>query len=428
MDDGNRGTALSDRAVAATLDITEGVFPGGPPDAPRDGEAAIQNAVASAYAARDPVLIRGGNTKAAMLRPVQAARTLSLADHVGVTLYAPKELVFAARAGTPVTEIESVLAASGQHLIAEPPDYTRLLGAQAGARQTLGGVVSANLSGPRRVAWGAMRDHVLGVRAVNGTGDIIRSGGRVLKNVTGLDLCKLLTGAHGTLGVLMEITLKVLPAPEESASVVLRGLGEEAAVRVLSAALGSPFGVSGAAYLPDRAAALLGETDTLALVRIEESASSVAYRAAKLRTDLAAFGAAEIWPGARSVAAWRAIRDADVLPNEAGDAVWRVSVRPSRGPGVLSAVAAAGGAGYLDWGGGLVMVAGPATEAMHAAVTQAAKAAGGVWTLLRAPAPWRAVVPVVPAEAPALSVITRRVKAALDPAGILNPGRIFAGV
>ena len=221
MDDGNRGTALSDRGVSALLDVTEGVFPGGPPDKPRAGEAAVQDSVAAAYAAREPLLIRGGNTKAAMLRPVQAARTLSLADHVGVTLNAPKELVFSARAGTPVAEIEGVLAEAGQHLIAEPPDYARLLGAEAGARQTLGGVVSANLSGPRRVAWGAVRDHVLGVRAVNGTGEIIRSGGRVLKNVTGLDVCKLLTGAHGTLGVLTEITLKVLPAPAESASVVL---------------------------------------------------------------------------------------------------------------------------------------------------------------------------------------------------------------
>ena len=425
---GNRGTALSNIGVSATLDVTEGVFQGGPPEQPREGEAAVQSAVAAAYAAREPLLICGGNTKSAMLRPVQAASTLCLSDHVGVTLYAPKELVFSARAGTPLAEIEALLAGSGQHLIAEPPDYARLLGADAAARQTLGGVVSANLSGPRRVAWGAVRDHVLGVRAVNGTGEIIRSGGRVLKNVTGLDLCKLLTGAHGTLAVLTEITLKVLPAPEESASVVVRGLAAEAAVALLSEALGSPYGVSGAAYLPARAAALIGETASLALVRIEESASSVVYRSQKLQAELAARGAADIWDDARSVAAWRAIRDADVLPNDASDAIWRVSVRPSRGPGVLVAVEAAGGTGYLDWGGGLAMVAGPATEAMHAAVTQAAKSAGGVWTLLRAPAPWRAAVPVVPAEAPALSAITRRVKAALDPAGILNPGRIYAGI
>jgi glycolate oxidase FAD binding subunit len=390
-----------------------------------DTEAAISEAVAAAYAAREPLVIQGGGTKEAMLRPVQAARTLSLAGHEGVTLYAPKELVFAAKAGTAMADVEASLAAEGQHMIAEPPDYSRLLGAPAGARQTFGGVVSANLSGPRRVAWGAVRDHVLGVRAVNGTGAVFRSGGRVLKNVTGLDLCKLLTGAHGTLGVITEITVKVLPAPADSATVVVRGLAAEAAIAVLSAALGSPFGVSGAAHLPAAAAELLGESGSLTLVRIEESASSVAYRSEKLRAALAAH---EIWPAARSVAVWRAVRDADVLPAAVDDAVWRVSVRPSRGAGVLAAVEAAGGAGVLDWGGGLVLVAGPATEAMHAAVTGAAQAAGGVWTLLRAPAPWRAAVAVVPAEAPALSAITRRVKAVMDPGGILNPGRIFAGV
>ena len=156
-------------------------------------------------------------------------------------------------AGTPLTEIEAAVAEHGQHLIAEPPDFSALFGATAS--QTLGGVVAANLSGPRRIAWGAMRDHVLGVRAVNGTGEIIRSGGRVLKNVTGLDLCKLLAGSHGTLGVITEVTLKVLPAPEAVGTVVLPGLEAGPGVAVLSAALGSPYGVSAAAWLPADAAA-----------------------------------------------------------------------------------------------------------------------------------------------------------------------------
>ena len=390
-------------------------------------ESALQQQIRDAYEKREPVTIRGGNTKVAMLRPVQAARTISLQDHVGVTLYAPKELVFAARAGTTMTDVHAALSACGQHMIAEPPDYSRLLGADG--EQTLGGVVSANMSGPRRIAWGAVRDHVLGVRAINGTGELIRSGGRVLKNVTGLDLCKLLTGAHGTLGVLCEITVKVLPAPADSATIAVRGLDAADGVRVLSVALGSAFGVSGAAYLPAGAAARLGENASLALMRIEESAASVTYRSERLRAAFAADGLdAEIWPAERSVEVWRAVRDADVLAAEPADAIWRVSVRPSRGPAVLDAVERAGGTGFLDWGGGLALVAGPASEQMHAAVTTAARDAGGVWMLLRAPAPWRAAVNVVPAEAPALSAITRRVKAAFDPAGILNPGRIFAGV
>ena len=211
-------------------------------------EGEIAAAVAEAHAAKEPLEIRGNGTKSAMLRPVQAARTLSTADHRGIVFYAPKELVIRARAGTPLPEIEFALTERGQHLISEPPNITPLFGAEK--PQTLGGVVAANLSGPRRVAWGATRDHVLGIRAVNGTGEVFRSGGRVLKNVTGLDLCKLLTGSHGTLGVLTEITLKVLPAPECSGTLAVPADTAETGVRILSQALGSPFSVSAAAWLP----------------------------------------------------------------------------------------------------------------------------------------------------------------------------------
>jgi glycolate oxidase FAD binding subunit len=182
------------------------------------GFVAVVNAAAEAA---EPLLVCGAGSKAGWLRPVQAARSLSTRAFAGLTLYSPQELVIAARAGTPLAEITAALAERGQQIIAEPPDLARLLGASAA--QTLGGVVATNLSGPRRVAWGAMRDHVLGVRAVNGRGEIIRAGGRVLKNVAGLDLCKLLTGSHGTLAVITEVTLKVLPAPERSGTVVLKG-------------------------------------------------------------------------------------------------------------------------------------------------------------------------------------------------------------
>jgi len=390
----------------------------------------IEIAAAVGMAARrgSPLFICGNETKSAMLRPVQAARTLSTRAHVGITLYSPQELVISARAGTPLATIEAAVAEQGQHLIAEPPDLSTLFGSTAS--QTLGGVVATNLSGPRRIAWGAMRDHVLGIRAVNGVGDVIRSGGRVLKNVTGLDLCKLLTGSHGTLGVITEVTLKVLPAPEAVGTIVLPGLDAEAGVAALSAALGSPFGVSGAAWLPAEAAArvpdLAAFAAAVALVRIEEFAPSVAYRTRKLCVDLGL--AAEIVEDAASRAIWRAVRDAVPLPAAPDDAVWRVSVRPSAGPGVLRAVAAAGVRGFLDWGGGLVWLAGPADNATHDAVVAAAQAAGGTWTLLRAPEPLRAAVAVVPPEPAVLARITRRVKAALDPEGILNPGRLYAGL
>ncbi len=388
---------------------------------PSEAENAIARQVA---AAREPLLVRGAGTKSGMLRPVQAAGMISTAGLTGITLYAPKELIISARAGTPLREIETALAEHGQHLIAEPPDLSALLGTEVGI-QTLGGVVATNLSGPRRVAWGAMRDHVMGVRAVTGRGEVIHSGGRVLKNVTGLDLCKLLTGSHGTLGIITEITLKVLPAPEATGTIVVPGLNAEQAVGVLSAALGSPYGVSGAAWLPAESAALLPEYNngrSLTLIRIEDFVASVSYRTEKLRGELG-FPTAEILS---DPALWRAVRDVRVLPVMDGDGIWRVSVRPSSGPGVLRALE--GMAGYLDWGGGLVWLAGPANEMTHRAVEKAARAAGGIWTLMRAPDSLRSAVDVVPPEDAPLAAITRRVKGAMDPRGILNPGRIYAGL
>ena len=397
--------------------------------APAD-EAGIVAAVLAAVAAREPLQVEGRGTKRGMLRPVQAARTLSTRNLSGVTLHAPSELIVSARAGTTIPDLEAVLATGNQGLIAEPPDLSALLGIQG--PQTLGGVVATNLSGPRRVASGAMRDHVMGIRAVNGAGEIIRSGGRVLKNVTGLDLCKLLSGSHGTLGVLTEVTLKVLPIAEQTGSLVLPGLDGPAAIAALSAALGSPFGVSGAAWLPAAAAArvpgLAGQgagSGAVAVIRIEDFAPSVEYRLRRLAELLAPHGRTAILPHDASLAAWRAIRDAVPLEANEGHAVWRISVRPSRGVAVGTTIHEAGGRFFLDWGGGLVWAAGP--PALHDAVTAAALAAGGVWTVLRGPEPMRAAVHVVPPEAPALSRITARVKAAMDPAGILNPGRITAG-
>jgi glycolate oxidase FAD binding subunit len=395
--------------------------------APAD-EAGIAAAIAVARAAREPLRIAGLDSKRAMLRPVQAARVLSTRGLRGITLYSPQELIVSARAGTTLSELTATLTQAGQHLIAEPPDLSALLGA---GEQSLGGVVATNLSGPRRVAWGAMRDHVMGVRAVNGAGETIRSGGRVLKNVTGLDLCKLLTGSHGTLAVMTEITLKVLPAPEASASVLLTGLAPEQGVAALSAALGSPYGVSGAAYLPQASSARLAglPPGSATLARLEDFAASVRYRATRLREDLARFGGAAILAEAESRAVWQGVRDATVLPATVGDAIWRLSVRPSAGPGVAQALESAVGARwFLDWGGGLVWVAAAGDAATHEAVCAAAARAGGVWTLLRASDALRAAVAVVPPEAPALARITRRVKAAMDPDGILNPGRLYAGL
>jgi glycolate oxidase FAD binding subunit len=251
----------------------------------------------------------------------------------------------------------------------------------------------------------------------------------VLKNVTGLDLCKLLTGSHGTLGIITEITLKVLPAPEATGTLVLPGLDAAAAITALSAALGSPYGVSGAAWLPTEAAALVPALANIGgsatLIRIEDFTPSVTYRIGRLKEQFAAPGALT-FDTQISRAIWKDIRDARPLATRPDDAVWRVSVRPSSGPSVLAALQPRGVSGFLDWGGGLVWLTGPADTAVHAAVEAAVRAAGGTWTLLRAPDTLRCAVRVVPDEPRPLARITREVKAAMDPAGIFNPGRLYA--
>jgi glycolate oxidase FAD binding subunit len=371
------------------------------PDTEQDVADAIR-------AASGPLLVQGNATKAAMLRPVQAAETLSTSNYAGITLYAPNELVMSAKAGTRLADIEAALAEHGQQMIGEPPHIH-------GENQTIGGIFATNLSGPRRVTGGAMRDHVLGVRCVNGRGDIQKFGGRVLKNVTGLDLAKFLTGSFGTLAVLTEVTFKVLPIAEAAGTLAIPNLEPEAAVKLLSAGLGSPFSVSGAAYLP---------AEKTAYLRIEDFAVSVKYRTEKLAAQLRDFGTAEILGAEASKILWRGIRDCKPLPP--GEAIWRISAAPSAGPKILRALEAHGVTGFLDWGGGLVWLSGPATQAAHDAVRAAAAAHGGVWWLMNAPAPLRAVVDVLPPEAPALAAIGARVRATFDPRGIFNPGKLRA--
>ncbi len=380
-------------------------------------EAAVASTVAAALAQGEKLAIEGNGSKRALLRPVQATRTVSLRGLTGITLYHPQELIISARAGTPLPEIEAALAEKGQHLIAEPPDLAALFGSDRPA--TIGGIVATNLSGPRRIAWGAMRDHVMGIRAINGRGEVFRSGGRVLKNVTGLDLCKLLTGSHGTLGVITEVTLKVLPAPPATGTVSVRVASLAQGIAALSAGLGSPFSVTGAALLP------AGEGAT-ALLRIEDFAESVSYRCTKLRDDLARFGEATVLLDSQPL--WQGIRDAAPLGAAPEDAVWRISVQPSVAPQVVAALAAAGLAKVmLDWGGGLIWVAGQASQAAHQAVQATALAAQGSYTLFRAPEALRGSVAVLPEEPAGLAAIARRVKAVMDPAGLLNPGRMRAG-
>lgn len=387
-----------------------------------DDEAGVAAAISAAAAERKPLCLEGLGSKSGFLRPAQTAETLSARNLTGIPLYAPKELIISARTGTTIAALEAELAGAGQHLVAEPPHYS-FLGAKA---QTIGGIVATNLSGPRRIAWGAMRDHLMGIRAVTGRGEIIHSGGRVLKNVTGLDLCKLFAGSWGTLGLMTEVTLKVLPAPEATGTVLLRGLGPDEAVEAMAVALGSPFSVSGAAFLPQEAAMAMGHERSIAIARIEDFTDSVTYRLDRLTDLLARFAPVEQLGTEASIALWRSVRDAEPLPIQPGDAVWRVSVRPSRSPAVLKAGQSAGLFGYFDWGGGLVFLTGPASAEAHQAVVQAARTAGGTWWLLHAPDALRLGADAVPGEPAPLEAIRKRVMDAFDPAGILNHGRQHA--
>src|SRR5436305_11092632 len=214
----------------------------------------------------------GHGTKRAIGRPAQSDLTLDLSGLTGVILYEPEELVLSAQAGTPLEEIEALLAAQGQHLAFEPMDYGVLLNGAA-ASGTIGGTLAANLSGPRRIAAGAARDHFLGFEAVSGRGEAFKSGGRVVKNVTGYDLCKLIAGSWGTLAALTTVTIKTLPRPQTQATVVVSGLDDATAVRAMTAAMATSCDVSGAAHLPATVAARIEPSvaagRSLTLLRLE---------------------------------------------------------------------------------------------------------------------------------------------------------------
>ena len=353
-------------------------------------------------AAKGPLRVRGGGTRP-MGRPV-TGEALSVARIAGIELYEPGALTILAKAGTPLAEVEAALAAEGQRLPFEPMDHRALLGTTG--EPTIGGVVAANVAGPRRIQAGACRDSLIGVRFVDGSGAIVKNGGRVMKNVTGYDLVKLMAGSWGTLGVLTEVAFKVLPAPEASAGIVIEGLSDLQAVEAMAVALGSPFEVTGAAHLPDK-----GRTH----LRIEGFAASVAYRIGRLAALLAPFGKVEVAEDAAAVAeVWRRIRDAEDFAAVSGD-VWRISVKPSDGPGIA---ARTGGQCFYDWGGGLVWALVPEGTDLRARLG----AFGGHAMLVRGSEATRArIAPFQPEPAP-LAALSAGLRAKFDPRGVLNPG------
>lgn len=353
---------------------------------PRD-EAQLSEAIATA---KGRLRIVGNGTRGVAC----AGDVLSTAGMSGISLYEPGALTIVAAAGTPLAEVEAALAVEGQRLPFEPMDHRGLLGTSG--EPTIGGVVAANISGPRRVQAGACRDSLIGVRFVDGRGDILKNGGRVMKNVTGYDLVKLMAGSFGTLGVISEVAFKVLPDVETSACVVLNGLSDVEAVAAMSAVLGSPFEVSGAAHDGDRT-----------VLRLEGFTESVAYRAKCMQELLAPFGEVELIEDATL---WQGLRDVVPFHGKQGN-VWRISVKPSDAPQVVAGLGA--DASLLDWGGGLIWALTPRGVDARAKMGTVC----GHATLVRGTDFARFQPEVGP-----LAKITAGLRTQFDPRGILNAG------
>ncbi len=367
-----------------------------------------------AQAANTPLEIIGTGTKRGLGRPSESSRHVDMSSFSGVIAYEPEELILDVAAGTRLSEVESLIAARGQQLAFEPPDYSALLGSAHSG--TVGGLVACNLAGPRRIKAGAARDHILGVRGVTGAGDIFKAGARVVKNVTGYDLPKLLTGSWGTLAAMTSVILKVLPAPETEETVVLTGLDDGQAVNAMSLAMQSPCEVSGAAHLPGEATYL----------RLEGIAPSVSYRRDQLAKLLKK--PIEVLAAKNSAMKWRSIRDGACFIDRHDHPVWKISVAPSEAPELIRILKERTNLRYIfDWAGGLVWIEVPPAPDAHAAVVRSALSNGHA-TLIRAPEATRATVDVFHPQPQALAALSARVKESFDPRHILNPGRMYRGI
>jgi glycolate oxidase FAD binding subunit len=374
--------------------------------------------------------VLAGGTRRGFGRPVDALHVLDVSALNGVVSHEPEELILTALPATPLAEIEALLASRNQCLAFEPPYLT------AGA-STFGGAVATAFSGPRRPKSGSVRDHVLGITAVSGRGELFTGGGKVVKNVTGYDLPKLLTGSYGTLAVYTEITVKVLPAPADTRTLLISGLAADAAVRAMTAVLQSTADASGACHLPS-GIDVPGKplNDSVTAIRLEGVTPSVEFRLARLRDQVTAQGSLAVLDRDTSIAFWKAVRDVAPFADDASRMLWRISVPPAQGAETLAGIERSlpGAKAFIDWGGGLLWL-------QHEAVAESAAAAAiarkiraalpehqGHATLVRASAEMRRAVDVFHPQAPALAALSNRVKSQFDPKQVLNPGRMVAGV
>jgi glycolate oxidase FAD binding subunit len=401
--------------------------------------ADVEQAVRAAIASEQPLEIIGHGSKRQIGQPMATNAVLDVSALNAVRAYEPNELIVTVEAGAPLADVLSLIDSKNQQFAFEPVDTAPLLGTQACG--TIGGMIAAGLAGPRRIKAGAARDHLLGAHAVSGFGDRFKAGGKVVKNVTGYDLCKLMAGSWGTLAVMTEVTLKVMPRPEAERTLVLRGLDDLAANRAMTAALGSPFDVSGAAHVPASGlrAEVGGGLDRLGsphhavtLLRLEGILASASHRAASLAATLAPFATVEVIEDAASAEVWSTIRD--VQPFAAGGAlgawpVWRIVCPPASGGALGQALArASGGDVIYDWGGGLIWAALPPKGDAHTSlVRERVDAASGHATLIRASDEVRRNVDVFHPQADGLAALSERVRLSFDPKHILNRGRLVRG-
>mgnify|MGYP000580790958 CR=1 FL=1 len=397
----------------------------------------VLDAVKWAAASESPLAVKGQGSKEGFGRAVEADCRLDLSGLTGIGCYEPNELFMTAGAATTLDEIEAALRQNNQQMAFEPADLGILLGGEGDAG-TIGGAIACNLAGPRRIKVGAARDHFLGFNAVSGRGETFKSGGTVVKNVTGFDLSKLIAGSFGTLAVMTEVTFKVLPAPEKTRTVLVLGLSDQDAMKAMAKALGSSHEVSGAAHLPEAAAKgskvshVAGTGRSVTAFRVEGPGPSVEHRCRALTALLGGGASVEELHSENSALLWREICDVRLLDGDGGNGrqVWRLSVPPMNGAGVAEQLTAGTGASvFYDWGGGLIWLTMDATpDAGHETVRRAVEAAGGHATLVRAGADVRNRVPVFEPQTGALREITARIKEGFDPKGILNPGRMVEGV
>lgn len=380
-----------------------------------------------------PVEIVGSGSKRAIGRPMQAGVLLSTSAMQGIWLYEPTELVMSAQAGTPLAQIEATLASNGQMLAFEPIDLAPTTGGPRGT-QTIGAVFATNASGSRRISAGAARDNLLGIEAVNGRAELFRAGGRVMKNVTGVDLCRGLAGSWGTLSALVEVTFKVLPWPEATATLIYFGLPDDLGVELLCAAMQLPYEVSGAVHLPEGVArrleheGLRAQGQSITALRIEHFRGSVNYRQEAIRKALKVYGQPALLDTPGSLSFWGELRHLSVMPYNSETCLWRVSTAPTRGPKVVAAIKRHMPVeAYYDWAGGLIWIEVPASaDAGASDIRRAVAINGGHATLIRAEPAVRASVEVFQPQPPAVERLMRGLKEAFDPYRVLNPGRMYA--